>query len=145
MSIQKTIQDQLKDAMRARDAVKLETLRYILSELKYSQIEKQRELTDEESIEVLAREVKKRRDAIDLFKNSGRDQLVAEETTKLAFITVLLPEQLSSAELEAVIDEVIQTIGKGNMGAIIKEVMARVKGKAEGKVVSSIVQEKLKA
>lgn len=145
MSIQKTIQDQLKDAMRAKDSVKLETLRYVLSELKYSQIEKQRDLTDEESIEVLSREVKKRRDAIDLFHKSGREELVEEEKAKLTFITSLLPAQMEASDIETIVDEVITSVGKENMGQVMKEVMTRVKGKADGRMVSEIVQAKMKA
>lgn len=145
MSIQKTIQDQLKDAMRARDSVKLETLRYILSELKYAQIAKQAELSDDECIEVLGREVKKRKDAIDLFHKSGREELVDEEKAKLVFITSLLPAQLESSAIETVVDEVITKLGKENMGMVMKEVMARVKGRADGRMVSEIVQAKMKA
>ncbi len=145
MSIQQTIQSQLKDAMRARDAVKLETLRYVLSELKYSQIEKQHELSDEEAIEVLSREVKKRKDAIELFHNSGREELVTEEKAKLEFITTLLPEQLSEEAIATVVDEVIASVGKENMGMVMKEVMAKLKGKADGCSVSQIVQTKMKS
>lgn len=145
MSLLLTIQNQLKDAMRAKDAVKLETLRYILSELKYAQIAKQHELNDEESVEVLSREVKKRKDAVELFRNSGRLELVTQEEAKLVHITALLPEQLSEDVVATIVDEVIASEGKSNMGAVMKGVMARLKGKADGRMISTIVQAKLKA
>ncbi len=145
MSILLTIQNQLKDAMRAKDAVKLETLRYVLSELKYSQIAKQHELSDEEATDVLSKEVKKRKDAVELFRNSGRLELVEQEEAKLVHITALLPEQLSEEVVAAIVDEVIATEGKSNMGAVMKGVMARVKGKADGRMISTLVQAKLKA
>lgn len=145
MSILLTIQNQLKDAMRAKDAVKLETLRYVLSELKYSQIAKQHELSDEEATDVLSKEVKKRKDAVELFRNSGRLELVEQEEAKLVHITALLPEQLSEEVVAAIVDEVIAAEGKSNMGAVMKGVMARVKGKADGRMISTLVQTKLKA
>lgn len=145
MSILLTIQNQLKDAMRAKDAVKLETLRYVLSELKYSQIAKQHELSDEEATDVLSKEVKKRKDAVELFRNSGRLELVEQEEAKLIHITALLPEQLSEEVVAAIVDEVIAAEGKSNMGAVMKGVMARVKGKADGRMISTLVQTKLKA
>lgn len=141
--IMQTIRDQIKDAMRAKDAVKLDTLRYVLSTLKYVEIEKQRELTDEEAIDALSREVKKRKDAIELFRNSGRSELVTEEEAKLAVIMTLLPAQMTSDEVSVIVDDVIATTGKENMGMVMKEVMARVKGKTDGKMVSDIVKSKM--
>lgn len=141
--IMQQIQDQIKDAMRAKDSVKLETLRYILSGIKYVQIEKQRDLTDEEILDVLAKEVKKRKDAIELFRSSGRDGLVLEEETKLSFIMGFLPAQLPREDVEKIVDAVIAKIGKENMGMVIKEVMVQVKGKADGKMVSQLVRERL--
>jgi uncharacterized protein len=141
--IMQQIQDQIKDAMRAKDSVQLETLRYILSGIKYVQIEKQRDLTDDEILDVLAKEVKKRKDAIELFQKSGRDGLVQEEETKLQYIKALLPAQLPREVVEKIVDEVIARSGKENMGVVIKEVMAQVKGKADGRMVSDLVREKL--
>ncbi len=141
--VKQTIQDQLKDAMRAKDAMKLETLRFVLSQIRYVEIDKKADLTDEEAIEVLSREVKKRKDAIEMFTKSGRDQIVAEEEQKLLVIMALLPAQLSSEEVEKIVDEVVSTLGKENMGMVMKEVMGKVKGKADGKMVSDLVRKKL--
>ncbi|HSW89425.1 MAG TPA: GatB/YqeY domain-containing protein [Patescibacteria group bacterium] len=141
--IKSTIQDQMKDAMRARDSVKLETLRFVLSGMKYEEIEKHRELTDEEAIDVLSREVKKRREAIELFRTSGRDQMVADEESKLAVIMTLLPTQFSKEEVEKIVEAAIAKVGKENFGAIMKEVTPQTKGKADGKMVSDVVKAKL--
>lgn len=141
--LMQTIREQIKDAMREKATVKLDTLRYILSTLKYVEIEKQRELTDEEIIETVGKEVKKRRDAIELFKSSGRTTLVIEEEEKLAIIMTLLPAQMSEAEVSAVVDEVIAHVGTANMGLLMKEVLSKVKGKADGRTVSDIVKKKV--
>lgn len=143
--LMQAIRDQIKDAMRAKEPVKLDTLRYILSTLKYVEIEKQRELTDEEVVEAVSKEVKKRKDAIELFKNSGRDVLVSEEEAKLAVIMTLLPKQLSAQEIEQLIDEAIAEVGKENMGAIMKALGPKTKGRADGKLVSELVRQKMTA
>lgn len=141
--IKAQIQSQLKDAMKARDSVKLETLRFLLSELKYAQIALQHELTEEEELQVLTKEVKKRTDAVQLFKDSGRDQLVMEEEAKLVFIRSFLPAQLSQAELEQIVDQVIATVPDRSFGTVMKEVVLKTKGKADGKTISSLVKAKL--
>src|SRR5258708_3016050 len=141
--IKHTITDQMKDAMRARNGVKLETLRYVLSQIKYKEIEEHRELTDDEAIGVLANEVKKRKEAIKLFRDSGRDQLVAEEEEKLTTITSLLPTQMSREEIETLVTAAIAKVGNANMGVIMKEVVPATRGRADGSVVSEIVKEKM--
>lgn len=141
--IQTTITDQIKDAMRAKDSVRLETLRYVLSQIKYAQIDKHRELTDDEIIGVLSNEVKKRRDAIQMFKDSGRTELVDEENTKLAVIVALLPAQLSTEEITALVKETIAASEDKSFGSIMKQVSAKTRGKADGKMVSEVVKQQL--
>lgn len=137
------ITEQMKTAMRARDTVTLETLRYVLSQIKYAEIDKRRELTEDEALSVLANEVKKRREAIKLFQDSGRNELVAEEETKLKVITSLLPEQMSREEIEKLVDAAVAKVGKGNMGAVMKELMPQVRGRADGALVSEIVKSRI--
>ena len=141
--IKQQIQDQMKEAMRSHDKVKLETLRYVLSQIKYREIEKRDTLTDEEEIEVLTREVKKRRDAIELFRKSGREVLVVEEEVKLTVITALLPAQMSAEEIQKIVTAAVAKVGKNNMGLVMKEIMSQVKGKADGKLVSGLVKRSL--
>ncbi len=134
------IQNQIKDAMRAKDALRLETLRYVLSQIKYAAIEKRADLSEEETQNVLSKEVKKRKDAIDLFRHSGRLELVSEEEQKLAVITGLLPEQLPTAEVEKIVREVLAKSTDRNMGVIMKTVLQEVAGRSDGKTVSAIVR-----
>lgn len=141
--IKDQIMTDMKTAMRERNAVVLETLRYILSQIKYVEIDKQRQLTEDEVLGVLSTEVKKRRDAIKLFRDSGRDQLVTEEEEKLKVITSLLPAQLSAEEIEKLVDSAVAKVGKGNFGAVMKELMPQVRGKADGSLVSEIVKKKI--
>lgn len=141
--IKAAIQEQLKTAMRTKNTLALDALRYSLSEIKYVEIDKKRELTDEEIIDVLVREVKKREDAIKLFKDSGRMQLVEEEEEKLSTIRALLPEQLSKEEVEKLVDEAISQAKSPNMGEVMRVLMPKVKGRADGKLVSALVKDKL--
>jgi uncharacterized protein len=143
--IKQHITDQIKDAMRSHDARKLETLRFLLSQIKYVEIDKREELSDEAIIGVIANEVKKRKDAIKLFKDSGRDELVREEEEKLVTIMQFLPEQMSREEVEKLVDAAIAKVGTGNMGLVMKELMPQVKGKADGSMVSEVVKAKLQS
>lgn len=137
------ITEQIKTAMRERNTLSLETLRFVLSQIKYAEIEKRRELTEDEIIGVLSGEVKKRRDAIKLFADSGREQLVTEEEAKLKVITSLLPEQMTAQEIETLVDAAVAKVGKGNLGAVMKELMPQVRGRADGAIVSAIVKQKI--
>lgn len=141
--IQQDIQTQMKEAMRAHDAMRLETLRFVLSQIKYAQIAKRSELTEDDALGVLANEVKKRREAIEMFRASGREALVSEEEAKLAVIMTLMPAQLSEAEVEAIVKEAVAKVGGGNMGMVMKEIMPKVKGRADGKMVSEVVKRNL--
>ncbi len=141
--IKTILTDKMKTAMRAHDALTLETLRYVLSTLKYVEIEKQRPLTDEEEIQALASEVKKRNDAIKLFMDSGRLEVVEEEKKKLAVIKELLPAELTEAEVTAIIDETLATLEDKSFGNVMRALMPKVRGKADGNMVNRIVKEKL--
>lgn len=141
--LKQSIQAAIKDAMRAKDPVTLETLRFLLSTIKYSEIERQRDLTDEEVLDVLSKEVKKRREAIALFARSGRDGLVADEEVKLAVILRFLPKELTKDEIQAIVAAAIQTVGSKEVGKIMREVMTKTKGRADGALVSTMVKDAL--
>lgn len=135
--IQKTILTSLKAGRKTE----LKVLRFILSQIKYEEIAQQRELTDEEIIVLLQKEVKKRKDAIELFKSGNREDLVADEEAQLNIIGKYLPKQLSSEELNKIIEETIaSTPDKSNIGKVIGQVMAKVKGRADGKMVAELVK-----
>lgn len=142
LMIRKTISDQLKQAMLAKDKAKLASLRYVWSLIKNAEIDKKSELNDEEIVKLVAREVKTRKEAIEQFAEAGRDDLVSEEREKLKVLEALLPEMMGRDEVEKLVDNVVGS-GKDDFGEVMKEVMGKVKGKAEGKLVAEVVKEKL--
>ncbi|OGV97106.1 hypothetical protein A2W24_00155 [Microgenomates group bacterium RBG_16_45_19] len=140
--LRQQIHDEMIAAMKAQDVKKLETVRYVWSEIKRVEIDAKHELTDEEVIELLRREVKKRQEAVVQMRAGGRLDGVEHEEAQLKIITSYLPQLMSREEIEGVVDEVIKA-GQLDFGAVMREVMAKVKGKADGKMVSEIVREKL--
>ena len=137
-----TIQSQIKEAMKAREAVKLEALRFVWSRIKELEIDKKSDLNQEEVIAVVVKEVKSRKEAIEQFRGAGRDDLVSQEEEKLVFLTDLLPEMMSREEVEKIVDGVLSS-GNTDFGAVMGQVMGKVKGKAAGKAVSQVVKERM--
>jgi len=140
------IDSDIIEAMKNKEDDKLRSLRTIKSTLKNKEIETQKPIDDATAVEVLQKEAKKRNEAIALYKQSGRDDLVNSETAELKIIESYLPEQISDAELSAIVDDAItKTHAKeiSDMGKVIGVVMAEAKGKVDGSRVSSLVKEKL--
>ena len=141
-----TIEDELHEAMKARDAERRDALRLILNALKGSQKELQRPLTEEEELQVLQRERKRRIEAAEAFRSGGRDEQAAGEERELAILEEFLPTPLSEEEIEEIVDDVIAEVGATSMrdlGRVMADVMPQVSGKADGSVVSQLVKEKL--
>lgn len=136
-----TLTDEMKTAMRARDMQRLGVIRMMIAAIKNEEIDKG-ELSDEAAIAVIQSERKKMRDAVDQFKSAGRDDLVEEETAKLAVIEEFLPAEMSREEVEKVVDEVLAS-GANDFGKVMGQVMGRLKGQADGKLVQAVVKEKL--
>lgn len=142
--LKQEIQQTVNVSLKERDDIKVKVLRFLLSLIHYVEIDKHRELTDEEIQELIAKEIKKRKEAIEMFKRGKRPDLVADEDKQLAIITHYVPKQLSAQELQAFVDEAIIKAGdKGNTGMIIGLVMTQVKGRADGSLVAQLVIEKL--
>jgi len=143
MPIQDQIQHAIKEAMMAKDADRLSTLRLLKSAIGYVQIERKTDhLPDAEVIAIVQKEVKKRRDAADQFTTGGRPELAAKELSEISVLEAFLPQPLSTDELSALIQATIQELGattKREMGQVIKAVQAKAAGRAEGKTISSIV------
>lgn len=140
------IQTDLKEAMRAGDTRRREVLRLLLAAFKQVEVDRQIELSEADALGVLMGEAKKRREAIAEMTAAGRDELAAQERYELEIIESYLPRQLDRAELEAMAREVIAQVGATSpkdVGLVMKELMARVKGQADGKVVNAIVRELL--
>jgi len=140
------IEDEVKDAMRARDVQRRDALRLILSSLQGAEKELQRPLSDDESLQVLQRERKKRIEAAEAFRAGGREEQAAAEEAELAVLQEFMPEPLSEDELEAIVDNVIAEVGAtsmGDLGRVMADVMPQVSGRADGSMVSQLVREKL--
>jgi uncharacterized protein YqeY len=140
------IDDELKDAMRARDAERRDTLRLILNALKNSEKELQRPLSEEEELQVLQRERKRRVEAAEAFRTGGREEQAQAEERELAVLEEFMPEPLSEDDVERIVDDAIAEVGATSMrdiGRVMADVMPQVAGRADGSVVSQIVREKL--
>ncbi|HUP32201.1 MAG TPA: GatB/YqeY domain-containing protein [Gaiellaceae bacterium] len=146
MSLIAEIKGQLEDAMREGDAARRDTLRLILSSLQGAEKELQRPLSEEEELQVLQRERKKRVEASEAFRNAGRDEQADKEEDELDVLEEFMPEPLSEEELEEIVDDVIAEVGATSMrdiGRVMADVMPQVAGRADGSAVSQLVREKL--
>lgn len=148
MTLHSRIESAMRDAMRARDERRTATLRMAMAAAHNRRIELGRELTDEEVVEVLGRQVKQRRESIEQFRAGGREEMAAAEEQEAAILGEYLPEQLSTEQLEAIVREAVAETGAGgpgDMGRVMGAVMPRVKGRADGRAVSVEVRRQLAA
>lgn len=148
MQLSEQISEDLKTAMKARDKVATTTLRSVLAAIKNARVAADGggEPDDEAVTDLIAKEAKRRREAIDAYSQAGRTELVEGETAELAVLERYLPDQLDEAAIAAVVDEVIAEVGAsgpGDMGKVMGPAMARLKGQADGKVVQSVVKDRL--
>jgi hypothetical protein len=146
MTLKERLAEEMKGAMKARDALSLSTIRLVRSAVKNREIEVRRELDDQGICEVIASLVKQRRESIRLFQEGGRDDLVAKEEKELAILCEFLPPQLGRVELEGMVAKVIAECGargSKDMGKVMKALAPHVAGRADGKVVAEVVREKL--
>ena len=136
----------IQEAMKARDEIRVSTLRLLSSALNYERIAKQHELTDEEELVVIRHEAKKRKEAIEAYEKAKVQEKADREKKELAILEELLPQQMSDLELEKLVDEVLSDIGAksmSEMGKVIGEVMKKAVGRADGGRVSELVKKKL--
>ncbi|MFA6354639.1 MAG: GatB/YqeY domain-containing protein [Candidatus Paceibacterota bacterium] len=145
MSLVQKISDDLKLALKAREISRTSFLRFVLSQIKNKEIENKgrgesSELTDQEVIDVLTKERKKRKEALFMFKSNGRDDLVRKEEEELVFFDDYLPKEISEVEIKKIVDDIFNS-GAKDFSDLMKATMQAVKGKADGKVVSEIVKE----
>jgi uncharacterized protein len=140
------IEDDLKEAMRERDNDRRDALRLILSSLRSAEKELQRPLTDQEELQVLQRERKKRLEAEEAFRAAGREEQADSEDYELEVLEEFMPEPLSEEELEEIVDDAIAENGATSLqdlGRVMADVMPQVAGRADGSAVSQLVREKL--
>ena len=146
MSLIARIEDELKEATLARDAERRDTLRLILSALRGAEKELQRPLKNDEELQVLQRERKRRTEAAEAFRAGGREEQAAAEERELAILEEFMPTPLSEDEIEEIVDDVIAEVGATSMrdiGRVMADVMPQVAGRADGSEVSQLVREKL--
>jgi len=146
VSLLTDLNEDIKIAMKAHDKERLSVLRMIKASLQNEAIKQGGELSEEEELTVLSREKKQRNESLEEFKNAGRDDLVQPLLKELAIVDEYLPEQLSEEEVSALVKEAVNETGASSpkdMGKVMSALMPKVKGKADGKLVSRLVKENL--
>jgi len=146
MSLIARIESELKAARLARDEDRRDALALILNELRSAQKELERALSDEEELQVLRRERKRRLEAAEAFRSGGREKQAEDEEYELEVLEEFMPEPLSEEEIEEIIDDVISEVGATSirdLGRVMAGVMHQVSGRADGSTVSQLVREKL--
>lgn len=151
MTLKDRIGEDIKTAMKAKDKVRLETVRSIKKLLLEKEVEARAatgsgDLTPEQELELLAQLAKQRRDSVDQYRKAGRDDLADQEAAELGVIEEYLPQQLSEEEVKAIVLETIESVGATSakdMGKVMGPVMQRLKGQADGKLVQEIVKQSL--
>lgn len=147
--LKQQLKDQLKESMLAKDELRTQVLRFILSGITYYEINKGGagyEATNEDVLAVIEKEVKQRKDSIEQFKTANRTDLVDKEAAELAILQTYLPEQMNEEEVKKLVDEAVATSGATtpqDMGKVMGILMPKVKGKADGSLVSKLVQKAL--
>ena len=143
MSLKERLKEELKVAMKARDELKVSTIRLVNSVIKNKEIDTRKELDDEAVLAVLSTSAKQRRESIEQYEKAGRTDLADKEKAELAILQTFMPEQLGSEEIEKLVREAAAETGAAgpkDMGKLMKALMPKVKGKADGKLVNEIVK-----
>jgi uncharacterized protein YqeY len=146
VSLTQQLQADMRTAMRNGDAHRRDTLRMAIAAVQNAAKDKRADLTDEEALAVLTKQVKSRRESIKAYADAGRDDLAAREQAEIDVLQPYLPEQLGEDEVRALVDEAIASTGASSprdMGRVMGALMPKVKGRADGKLVSSLVNEAL--
>jgi len=146
MALKERLDEDLKAAMRAREQLRLDTIRGLKSAIKYREIEIMKSLDDAGVLGVVASEIKRRRDSVEQYRAGNRQDLVDKEEAEIVVLQAYLPAQLGEAELRAKVDEVVERTGAQgmkDMGAVMKALLPEVQGRAEGKTVSDMVKSRL--
>ncbi|GAA6237064.1 GatB/YqeY domain-containing protein [Apilactobacillus micheneri] len=147
MSISNSINNDLKNAMKSHDKVALTVIRMIKTDLMNEKIKLGHDLSEDEELTVISREVKQHKESIDDFKKADRDDLVETQESEMKVLEKYAPKQLSQAEIDEIVSETINSVGASNMsdfGKVMGAVMPKVKGKADGSLVQKSVKNNLK-
>lgn len=148
MTLKETFMEEMKNAMREKDTMKKNVVTMVRAAIKQYEVDNRVELDDEGVTEIIAKEVKKRRDSLPEYEKSGRDDLIATLNEEINYLAKYLPEQMSEDEIRDVVKSVIAETGAAgmkDMGKVMGAVIAKTKGRADGKVINGIVKECLNA
>ncbi len=146
MGLLTQIEQDMKQALKAKETLKLETLKTVKSDIMYEKAKTGEEVPEEKVLEIVTRAAKRRKESATEFTKGGREELAEKEIQELAIIETYLPAQMSDEEIAAVIDKTISDMGatgKQDFGKVMGPIMAQLKGKADGAVVKKILTEKL--
>lgn len=146
MSLVDQLKDQMKDAMRAKDKVRLGTIRMALAAVKQIEVDTRESLNDDQAIAVLTKMVKQRRDSIAQYEAAGRDELAAAEASEIQVLETFLPKPLSQEEIAALVDATIQEIGASSMadmGKVMGALKPKVQGRADMAAIGAMIKAKL--
>lgn len=143
MTLSQRIESAMRDAMRARDERRTQTLRMAMAAAYNQRIARGRELTDQEIVDVVVQQVKQRRESIELYRAGGREDRAAEEEAEAAILAEFLPQQLSEDEVESLVRAAVAETGAsgpGDLGRVMGRVSPQTKGRADGRLVSDIAR-----
>jgi len=146
MSLKEKIKADLTEAMKAKDALRVSTIRLLVSTIKNREIDGRKELDDEAVLAVLSSAVKQRKESIDQFEKAGRTDLSDKEKAELVILLAYMPQQMGRDEVMALVKEAVAEAGASgpqDMGKVMKALMPKVKGKADGRMVNDLVKEAL--
>lgn len=146
MTLKLEVEQGIKDSLKGGDQLRLSTLRMLLAAIKNDEIAKQKEATDDDVIAVVQKQIKQHRESIEAFHNAGRTDLEQKERDEMAILSTFVPQQFSEEEIRKISEEVRSSLpesDRNNFGKVMGQAMVRVKGRADGNIVSKVVKELL--
>ncbi|HHV71166.1 MAG TPA: GatB/YqeY domain-containing protein [Clostridia bacterium] len=146
MSLKQRLVDDMKTAMKAKDKLKLSVIRMARAAIKNAEIDLKKELDEKEVVDVLAKEVKMRRDSIPEYERAGRQDLVDQLNEEIKILMNYLPEQLTAEEIDAIVQDTIKEVNAQSikdLGKVMAAIMPKIKGRADGKIVNELVRQRL--
>jgi len=144
VTLKERLMTDLQEAMRSRDTIRREAIRMVRAGVKNAEIEWQRDATDSEVQNIIAREIRRRMEALDLYRKAGREDLISEEEAGIAALRPYLPQQMPEDQIRAVVERIVSELGASDpkqMGPVMRQAMIELKGKADGRKVNEIVRD----
>ena len=146
MSLKQKLQEDLKTSMKNKDTVRKSVVTLIRSSIKQIEVDKRIELSDDDIIDIISKQLKQRNDSLEQFLNAGSEDLVEETRSEIEILKEYLPQQLSEEELNEIVKQTISEVGATSMkdmGKIMSVIRPKTKGRADGKLINKLVKENL--